>query len=155
MILLLFKINCKLFDRTVSLLIFQTGPFSIDTGILSTFNQQLWLLCQIKLNGTKAGNIMYYEEQWLPVDFTISKTSYHHLKFQQNTNLFQILEANFSDYSIFTSIHFNCFHVVKCNLLCQRGNTWTISTQISLRWTNKVISSVGKSTFITGGICHL
>ena len=114
---------CKLFDRTVSLLIFQTGPFSIDTGILSTFNQQLWLLCQIKLNGTKAGNIMYYEEQWLPVNFTISKTSYHHLKFQQNTNLFQILEANFSDYSIFTSIHFNCFHVVKCNLLCQGGNT--------------------------------
>lgn len=32
-----------------------TGPFQIDTGILSTFNQQLWLLCQIKLNGTKAG----------------------------------------------------------------------------------------------------
>lgn len=34
---------------------FTTGPFSIDTGILSTFNQQLWLLCQIKLNGTKQG----------------------------------------------------------------------------------------------------
>ncbi|KAK2558029.1 Transmembrane protein 181 [Acropora cervicornis] len=34
---------------------FTTGPFSIDTGILSTFNQQLWLLCQIKLNGTNSG----------------------------------------------------------------------------------------------------
>ena len=37
--------------------ILQTGPFSIDTGILSTFNQQLWLLCQIKLNGTNSGNV--------------------------------------------------------------------------------------------------
>ncbi|XP_015756072.1 PREDICTED: transmembrane protein 181-like [Acropora digitifera] len=34
---------------------FTTGPFNIDTGILSTFNQQLWLLCQIKLNGTNSG----------------------------------------------------------------------------------------------------
>ena len=43
----------------INLLIFQTGPFSIDTGILSTFNQQLWLLCQIKLNGTKQGNVLF------------------------------------------------------------------------------------------------
>lgn len=43
----------------INLLIFQTGPFSIDTGILSTFNQQLWLLCQIKLNGTKQGIVLF------------------------------------------------------------------------------------------------
>lgn len=35
-----------------------TGPFRIDTGILSTFNQQLWILCQIKLNGTKPGTAL-------------------------------------------------------------------------------------------------
>lgn len=32
-----------------------TGPFHLETGLLSTFNQQLWLICKIKLNGTKKG----------------------------------------------------------------------------------------------------
>lgn len=95
-------------------------------------------------------------KSWLPVDFTILERSYHHLKFQQNTNSFTsntwiLLIILF----LLQSIHFNCFHVVKCNLLCQRRNNWNISTQISLWWTNKVSSSVGKSTSITGGTCHL
>ncbi|KAJ7391406.1 hypothetical protein OS493_018450 [Desmophyllum pertusum] len=56
-----------------------TGPFNIDTGIVSTFNQQLWLLCQIKLNGTKAGS-SFTDNFHLSVEiFGRAKDSSYHL----------------------------------------------------------------------------
>ncbi|XP_068698018.1 transmembrane protein 181-like [Montipora capricornis] len=76
---------------------FGTGPFSIDTGILSTFNQELWLLCQVKLNGTNSGT---------------SFTRDFHLTVQ-------ILgRAKDSSYHLIAATPYNRSRVLRCNKEC-------------------------------------
>ena len=40
----------------------QTGPFKMESGMVTIFNQQLWLLCKIQIHGlTKKGFVLEKE----------------------------------------------------------------------------------------------
>lgn len=52
---IIFIINLLTILINVMCFVFQTGPFNIDTGLLSSFSQQMWMLCHFDINGTKKG----------------------------------------------------------------------------------------------------
>ncbi|RMX54568.1 hypothetical protein pdam_00004582 [Pocillopora damicornis] len=96
-----------------------TGPFQIDTGILSTFNQQLWLLCQIKLNGTKAG-ASFSDSFHLSVKiYGRAKDSSYHLIAETPFNRTRQLQCQKLIFIVYGPVHtaVNTFEDGECNPL--------------------------------------
>ncbi|KXJ15485.1 Transmembrane protein 181 [Exaiptasia diaphana] len=62
-----------------------TGPFKIDTGLLSSFSQQIWLLGHFNINGTKKGTSFSVNFK-LGVDIRgrVKDTSYHWITSSSN-----------------------------------------------------------------------
>ncbi|XP_031567619.1 transmembrane protein 181-like [Actinia tenebrosa] len=57
-----------------------TGPYEIDTGLLSSFSQQIWILCNFKINGTKSGNSFDVKfKLGVEIRGRVKDTSYHRI----------------------------------------------------------------------------
>ncbi|KAK3739017.1 hypothetical protein QZH41_010498, partial [Actinostola sp. cb2023] len=55
-----------------------TGPFKVDTGLLSAFSQQMWLLCHFNINGTKKGTSFSVNFKiGVEIRGRVKDTSYH------------------------------------------------------------------------------